>query len=129
MAFAVKLELKGSKYDALGCNYSFHRDVDSKGRPESNVYGGTIKVVVEANDDTNIVARLIEQSDPISGSVTFHKDGNAVPMKTLSWENGYIMKYNETFDVTENVPMSIYFELSAGKITVGKETIDHKLPK
>jgi hypothetical protein len=56
MAFKAKVKLADSEYDALSCDYSFRRDIDLKGRPSSNLYGGTIKVVVESNDDTNIVA-------------------------------------------------------------------------
>lgn len=129
MAFKAKLQLEDSEYDALSCDYSFRRDVDLKGRPDSNVYGGTIRLLIESNDDTNIVARLMNQFKPVLGSVTFHKGIDAAPMKELSWENGHIIKYNELFDATSKEPMKIYFEISAEKITMGNETVDHKWPK
>ncbi|MDR0796947.1 MAG: type VI secretion system needle protein Hcp [Tannerella sp.] len=129
MAFLTKLQLADGVYDALDCVYSFHREVDEKGRPSSSVFGGTIKIVVESNDDMNIVEQLMNQFEPISGSVTFHKDGDASPMKELSWENGYVMKFSESFDIRDSEPMKIYFEVFAEKITMAGETIDHKWPK
>ena len=129
MAFKADVQLAGSKYDALSCDYSLHRDIDVKGRPKSNVYGGLIMIVVESNDDTNIAARLMDQFKPFSGSVTFHKGGDPYIMKELSWENGYIMKYKETFDMTDRQPMQIHIEISAEKIIMGGENVDHKWPK
>jgi hypothetical protein len=129
MAFKAKLQLADGEYDALSCDYSFHRDVDLKGRPDTNVYGGVIRFLEESNDDTNIVAKLMDQFEPVSGSVTFYKGLDAATMKKLSWENGYIMKYNETFNVTSKEPMKIYFEISAEKIMIGSENVDHKWPK
>ena len=129
MAFKGKLLLEDSEYKVLSCDYSFCRDVDAKGRPKSNVYGGTINVTVESNDDTDIVAQLMEQTKPISGSVAFHKGGDAAKMKELSWKNGYIMQYSKNFDMTSEEPMTICFEISAETITMGSATVDHKRPK
>ena len=129
MAFRAKLQLADGEYNVLSCDSSFRRDGDAKGRPTSNVYGGTIRMVVESNDDTNIVAQMMEQFKPFSGSITYHQGNEPTPMKDLSWENGYIMKFEETFDLTNKQPMQIYCEISAEKITQGSETVDHKWPK
>lgn len=129
MAFKAKLQLADGKYDVLSCDYSFHRDVDLKGRPDTDVYGGAIRLVVESNDDTDIVAQLLNQFKPVSGSVTFHKGVDAATMKELKWENGYIIKYNEMFDVASKEPMKIYFEIAAQKMTMGSETVDQKWPE
>lgn len=39
MAFRATLTFGGKDFDVLSCNYSLKRDVDSKGRPSSNIYG------------------------------------------------------------------------------------------
>jgi len=129
MAFKAKLKLDDKEYEALDCEYSFHRNVDVKGRPISSVFGGSIRIVVESDDDTNIVAQLMSQFKPVSGSVTFHKGGEPTTMKELSWENGYIMKFIEKFDITNRSPMKIHFDISAEKIIMGGEKVDHKWPK
>ena len=129
MAFKATVELASSKYDALNCGYSFHRSIDAKGRPSSNVFGGTVSIVVESNNDTDIIAQLMDQFKPFSGNITFHKGGDPLVMKKLSWENGYIMSYRETFDMTSRQPMQIHIEISAEKLKMGGENIEHKRPK
>ena len=39
MAFKGQLNFKGKTWDVLDCSYKFTRDVDSKGRPASPIYG------------------------------------------------------------------------------------------
>lgn len=37
MAFRATLSFAGKEFDVLDCTYSLKRDVDSKGRPSSNI--------------------------------------------------------------------------------------------
>jgi len=129
MAFRAKLQFEGKDYDVLDCNYSFRRDVDAKGRPSSNVYGGNVYVTVESTDDTKIIAQMVNQFKPNSGTVTFNKGDEEAKLKELKWENGYIIKYNEELDVVGREPMQISFVVSAEKITVEGAEVDHKWPK
>ena len=129
MAFRAKLQFEGKDYDVLDCNYSFRRDVDAKGRPSSNVYGGNVYVTVESTDDTKIIAQMVNQFKPNSGTVTFNKGDEEAKLKEVKWENGYIIKYNEELDVVGREPMQISFVVSAEKITVEGAEVDHKWPK
>lgn len=129
MAFRSSLKFEGKEYDVLDCHYSFHRDVDLKGRPSSNVYGGTIKVVVESTEDTTIIAQMVNQFKPNSGTITFNKGDEDAKMKELAWENGYVVKYREALDVVGKEPMKIYFEISAEKIKMEGVEVEHKWPK
>lgn len=47
MAFRATLSFAGKEFDVLDCTYSLKRDVDSKGRPSSNIYGGQIRLHVD----------------------------------------------------------------------------------
>jgi len=129
MAFRAKLQFEGKEYDVLDCNYSFRRDVDAKGRPSSNVYGGNVYVTVESTDDTKILAQMVNQFKPNSGTVTFNKGDEEAKMKEVKWQNGYIIKYNEELDVVGREPMQISFVISAEKISVEGAEVDHKWPK
>jgi len=129
MAFRAKLSFEGQDYDVLDCNYSFRRDVDLKGRPSSNVYGGTINLVVESTEDTKIVAQMVNQFKPNSGTVTFNKGDEEAKMKELSWSNGYVINYNEALDVVGPEPMKITFVISAQTIKVEGVEIEQSWPK
>lgn len=129
MAFRANLKFEGKEYDVLDCHYSFHRDVDLKGRPASNVYGGTIKVTVEATEDTTVIAQMVNQFKPNSGTITFNKGDEDAKMKELSWENGYVVKYREALDIVGREPMKIWFEISAEKIKMEGVEVEHKWPK
>ena len=69
MAFRATLNFGGKEFDVLDCKYNLKRDVDSKGRPSSNIYGGQIRIQVESTDDTSIVEQMTAQFKTNSGSV------------------------------------------------------------
>lgn len=129
MAFRASLKFEGQEYDVLECNYSFRRDVDLKGRPSSNVYGGNIYVKIESTDDTKIISQMVNQFKPCTGTITFNKGDEDAKMKEVTWENGYVIKFTESLDVIGREPMEIDFVVSAEKIKVEGAEVDHKWPK
>lgn len=129
MAFRANLNFEGGIYDVLECTYSFRRDVDLKGRPSSNVYGGNIYVEIEATEDTKIISQMVNQFKPCGGTIVFNKGDEEAKMKEVTWENGYIIKFSESLDVIGREPMKINFVVSAEKIKVEGTEVDHKWPK
>lgn len=129
MAFRATLELGGKKFDVIDCSYDFNRDVDSKGRPSSNIYGGKIYACVEATEDTTILSCMINQFKPINGSITFFKGDEEAKMKELVWENGYIIDFNESLEIVGSVPMAIRFAVSAQIIKIGGVHFEQNWPK
>src|SRR5215212_3892806 len=125
MAFNAKLKI-GSKdnIDVIKCDYALHRDVDTKGRPSSGVYGGTINLTVESTDDTSIVESMVNQYKPIDGSITFKKSDEDAKMKELTFEKGYVIAFQESIDIKGSKPMQIDFTISAQKIKIGNA--EHK---
>lgn len=128
MAFRATLSLGGKEFDVLDCEYSLKRDVDSKGRPSSNIYGGEIRVHVESTDDTSILEQMVSQFKPISGSITFKKGDEEAKMKELSWENGYIIEFEENIDVIGKQPMTTTFVVSAQVLKVGGAQFEQNWP-
>ncbi|HTD99892.1 MAG TPA: type VI secretion system tube protein TssD [Mucilaginibacter sp.] len=125
MAFQAKLKLGSKEFDVISCNYSFHRDVDPKGRPASAVYGGVINLVVESTADTSIVESMVNnQFKPQDGTVTFKKSDEDSKMKELSFSKGYIVQYSEGIDSVGSQPMLIHFTVSAQTIKIG--SAEHK---
>ncbi|WP_345949710.1 MULTISPECIES: type VI secretion system tube protein TssD [unclassified Mucilaginibacter] len=120
MAFKARLNFSGREYDVLNCSYALNRDVDSKGRPASGVYGGTIDIEVESTEDTSVVEAMVNnQYKPIVGSLLIKKSEEDAKMKELTFEDGYIVKYAEGLNITGDTPMTYKFTISARKIKLG----------
>ncbi|MBS7362574.1 MAG: type VI secretion system needle protein Hcp [Paludibacteraceae bacterium] len=129
MAFRSSLNLGGKEYDVLECNYSLKRDVDSKGRPSSNIYGGKITVRVESTEDTTILETMVNQFKPFNGSVVFKKGDEEGMMKELTFENAYIIEFAEGIDIVGTAPMSITITISAQTIKIGGAEYEENWPK
>ena len=128
MAFRATLSLGGKEFDVLDCDYKLKRDVDSKGRPASNIYGGKVRVHVESTEDTSILEQMVSQFKPISGSIVFKKGDEEAKMKELSWENGYIIEFEENIDVIGKQPMTTVFVISAQVLKVGGAQFEQNWP-
>ncbi|PRZ00192.1 type VI secretion system tube protein TssD [Marinilabilia salmonicolor] len=129
MAFRATLSLGGKEFDVLDCNYKLERDVDVKGRPASNIYGGKVRVRVESTDDTSILEQMVNQFKPVSGSVIFKKGDEESKMKELMWENGYITSFEEGIDISGTSPMSTTFEVSAQVLKIGGAEFEQNWPQ
>lgn len=128
MAFNAKLNFNGTEYDVLDMRYKLKRDVDSKGRPASGVYGGEITVRIESTEDTTVLEQMVSQFKPCSGSVTFKKGDEEAKMKELTWSNGYVVAFEESIDVNNSTPMTLSFTVSAQVITVGAAQFEQNWP-
>ncbi|MBO7442504.1 MAG: type VI secretion system needle protein Hcp [Paludibacteraceae bacterium] len=129
MAFRSTLNLGGKEYDVLDCNYSLKRDVDSQGRPSSNIYGGRISVRVESTEDTTILETMVNQFKPFNGSIVFKKGDEEGKMKELTFENAYIIEFAEGIDIVGTAPMSISITISAQIIKIGGAEYEENWPK
>ncbi len=130
MAFKTRLNLGSKEFDVLQCSFSLNRDVDAKGRPSSGVYGGTIHIEVESTEDTSVIESMVNsQYKPLTGTITFKKGDEDAKMKELSFEDGYIIQYNEGINITGNNPMSLSFVISARKLKLGNAEHTNDWPK
>lgn len=128
MAFRATLNFAGKEFDVLDCDYSLKRDVDSKGRPSSNIYGGKVRIHIESTDDTSILESMVSQFKPISGSIVFKKGDEEAKLKELSWENGYIIEFFEDIDIIGNKPMTLTFVVSAQVLKIGGAQFEQNWP-
>ena len=128
MAFRSTLKLGGKEYDVLTCSYSLRRDVDSKGRPSSNIYGGRITVQVESTEDTTILETMVNQFKPFSGSIIFKKGDEESMMKELTFENAYIIEFSEGINIVGVAPMAINITISAQTIKIGGAEYEENWP-
>lgn len=129
MSFRANLNFEGEEFDIIKCDYSIERDVDSKGRPASNLYGGRINITVESTTKVSLFDKMASQFKPNTGSITFKKDDDDATMKELKWENGYIINMEEGMNIIGEMPMLITFTISAQSITVGDAVFTQNWPE
>jgi hypothetical protein len=120
MAYEMKFKFSGKEYNVLSTSFSFTRSVDQKGKPSSGVYGGTIHMTVESQDDTKILEVMLnKQTTPQTGSVTFKKGTTEGVFRELKFEDGYIVEYSENSNAYGNENMAINLTISARVISIG----------
>ncbi|MDR2915103.1 MAG: type VI secretion system needle protein Hcp [Tannerella sp.] len=129
MSFRANLSFEGKEFDVIQCEYSIEREIDSKGRPSSNLYGGKITMMVESTDDITLIEKMASQFKPNTGTITFKKDDEDAKMKELKWENGYIVDLEEGLAIVGEIPMSIRFTISAQTLTVGDAEFKQNWPE
>jgi len=128
MAYKATLDFEGQEFDVVRCECCIERDVDSKGRPSSNLFGGQVTVQVESTEDTLIFEYMASQFKSNTGTITFTKD-EVDRMKELSWENGYIVDFKEAMSNEDGTPMSISFTVSAQTLIVGDVRLEQNWPE
>lgn len=61
MAFKASFKFSDSReFDVLNWRVKFNRDVDPKGRPASDIYGGTIYVEVESTAQSETLGDCVK---------------------------------------------------------------------
>ena len=130
MAFKASFKFSDSReFDVLRWDVKFNRDVDPKGRPASDIYGGTINVEVESTPDTIVLDKMFKQSQPVNGNIVFKKADEDAKMKELVFENGYVIKYEEALSVANDYPMTIKFTISAQTVKMNEVTFTQDWPE
>jgi hypothetical protein len=120
MSFKATAKIGSTEFDVISCHYALYREVDAKGRPAGIVQGGKIEITVESTDDTSVIESMVNnQHKPLDGSITFKKADEDAKMKELSFEKGYVIAFEETFDTVNSKAMLSTFTISAKTIKIG----------
>jgi len=97
----VKIEIDGYKErEVLMVTYEFEQATDTEGQMTGIPRGGKIIVKVKAlNDGTpDLLAWMVERNLPKKGKITFNETKTGKVMKTIEFENGYCVDFNENWE-------------------------------
>lgn len=100
--------------------YELNQQTDVEGQPTGTTRGGKIYVKVKSNDDgnTDILEWMVDTYMSKSGTISYpNRQGGE--MKHLSFKEGYVVEYAETYDSTNNLLQYEEFTISAKEIQVG----------
>jgi len=131
MARRPVLEIDGVVYkNVYEVTYELYTAKDETGRPSDRAHAGTIKVKRESDETTDIARWAMDSSKPNwkAGKVTF-KTPDDSEMKQLTWEEGFITRYEELIPHIKERPddqVAEYFEISCHKLVIGDAEIDNR---
>ena len=106
--------------EVLFVKYELNQQTDVEGQPTGTTRGGKITVKVKSNDDgnTDLLEWMIDTYMSKSGTISFpNRQGGE--MKHLSFKEGYVVEYAETYDSTNDLLQYEEFVISAKEIQVG----------
>jgi hypothetical protein len=126
MAHKIKLSIDGKEYPITSCNYSIYRSADNTGKPAEGARAGQISISRESSEDSFFYQWSIDNAARKSGSVSFSKMNVEDTMKTLDFENAFVMNYAETCGYGSQMTEDIV--ISAQKLTISGATIDNDWP-
>lgn len=106
--------------EVLFAKYELNQQTDVEGQPTGTTRGGKVTVKVKSNDDgnTDILEWMMDTYMSKSGTISFpNRQGGE--MKHLSFKEGYVVEYAETYDSTNSLLQYEEFTISAKEIQVG----------
>ncbi|MCH5224507.1 MAG: hypothetical protein J1D77_00860 [Muribaculaceae bacterium] len=113
--------------EILFVKYELNQKTDIEGQPTGTTRGGKITVKVKSNDDgnTDILEWMCATHMSKSGKISFpNREGGE--MKHLSFKEGYVVDYAETYDATNDILQYEEFTISAKEIQVGNAIHDNR---
>ena len=122
MSFKSVFEVSGKKLVVKHCSYDLTQEVDATGRPSSITRGGRIRLIVESTGETDLFEWMVNNFERKDGTVTFFKRDSDAELKKLNFKEGYLVKFEESFDSDDKSPMTVAFTISARELSMGSGT-------
>jgi len=118
MAVRATLRAPGNRdYRVLKFDYEFTQPVDSNYVPVAVPRGGIINIVIEAVNDTSILAWMLATDSPSTGFITV-TDGEASTLRNINFQGGHCIYYREDYDAFSEDPMKIHFRVACQSIDI-----------
>lgn len=118
--------------EAFNFRYYFIRNIDHKGRPCTPIRGGTIEIQLEASDDDCLFGRLASRElcdVPLSGSLTVQDYGNGTVIRSLEWEDAFVVSYDEEMLPFHSAPMQVAIVLSPLQLKINDLRLNRRWPE
>lgn len=128
MSFKANLEVDGNTYRVLSVRYRLNRDIDQFGKPASDVRGGTVELEIESSSDTSFIEWMVSSKTRKKGKIIFEKTDEDAELKTLEFEDAYLVDYMESFGSQGSTGMVENFMISAKKIIIGGAEHENQWP-
>ncbi len=119
MSFLSKLHIDGLEFNVLEFNINFTQELSKSGKPSGQAKGGEIDLIIEASQETNFLAWMINSELSKDGKIIFYRRDALSKMKELTFVKAFCINYHEQFTSTTEVPMKITMKLITKELTFG----------
>lgn len=129
MAFEAIIKVGGLEKNLIECHYSLQRQTDYMGRPSEEVRGGSIQFSLESSKDNTFAQWVVDPYATQNGSIEFKDPVAGSLLKTISFEDAYLVSYSESFHSADSQPMIQTLVVSAKIIKIGDAELKNKWPE
>jgi hypothetical protein len=127
LSFKAILEIENEKrVRVIECDFGFTQDIDSTGKPSGKPRGGTINLLIESTDDSELISWMFSHDERKNGTIKFLRRDNERPMKKVEFKDGICINYHESFRDHGEVPMTTALTISAKEINIGSVSYKNK---
>lgn len=130
MAFNAKLKVSGKEFDIQNFSYSFRRDTDSKGKPSSAIYGGTVDFVLETVKEQVLLESMVNSpTKALACTITISNPDGEGTLKEITLTDAYVIAFSESISKFSGESMVYNITMSCREIKVGSATLTNEWPK
>jgi len=122
MAHKAKLEIEGTIYRVLECEYEITQATKDNGQPSASPAGGMIKFTIVSPDDKDVRFHewMVDKLEQKDGQIFFEVVNDGKPAhKAIFFKDAYCVKLKETFSDTDIKQMHMEITISATELSFG----------
>lgn len=132
MANHAVMTIDGKKSPLKYLNYRFHRQTEDNGKPSTFFRKAEITVTKDSvYDKGSATTWMAEAKKAKDGEIVIYQDESEdTPLKTIKWTKGFIINYDETFNLELGNSNTLEtFTISAEIIEIDSAKFDFKWPE
>jgi len=127
MAFRADLELDELKFRVLEFTYNFHSPRDAaSGQASGRLVAGTLTFEVEVTTVNDLWLYMTQNRRADKGKIVFKKSDEDSPMRTISFEQAFVVDLTENFSAIGGQPMTMRFTISCERMVLNGNSVENE---
>ena len=125
-SIADYLKLAGAEgYELFHCDYQFYQQIDHKGKANSEVRGGEIRVVLDTLPTDELIEWALVRDKRHAGEIGLcSPDASEGVIEKLVFEDAYCMAFNLSFTEYDKSFAKTMLVISASNLKLGYEKLN-----
>lgn len=112
-------------YDVIHCEYTLHKEKNSKGEVNSDVKAGNILVALPMLPNDSIMSWVFDSSKKYNGEITIH-DAFEESLEKIYFEEGRPVGFRLHYEPSENGHVVLLLTINARRLVIGNSEFINK---